>query len=177
MLFCSRCKQIIPLRWRICPVCYSIPDENLVENETLTESSSARVEYKDNTPAKSKQAFWKTLHEMGSKSWLSGRYDRALDFWEFSLILKPENYLAHFNLGTYYLVNRNLYAARYHLTRVKRIKPDYLAARVNLGSTYMLLGMLETARREYNFVIQHEPNHKGAMRGLNILAKLRSKHN
>lgn len=183
MLYCSRCGQSLPPGRRICANCYSNPVPAKPRREASSCLLLGNFYLENHHPGLANLFYraaiiaspnnWQACFNLGCQAWQQGKIDKALTWWEASLKINSENYLAHYNLGTYYLYNRNLSAARYHLARVRRIKPDYLAARVNLGTVYLLLGMTAAAWKEYKLVLEQEPGHKGARRGLVLLKKYR----
>ncbi|CEP69566.1 Tetratricopeptide TPR2 [Moorella glycerini] len=182
MLYCSRCGQALPPGWRFCPECQPDPVPGNPRREAHLYLLLGNFSFAHQRPQLAAlfyqaalevdPANWEACFNLGCQAWQQGDVDRALTFWEASLKLNPDNYLAHFNLGTYFLYNRNLSAARYHLTRVRRIKPGYLAGRINLATVYLLLGLFEASRREYAFVLERDPDHKGARRGLALVNKV-----
>ncbi|WP_343105529.1 tetratricopeptide repeat protein [Neomoorella humiferrea] len=181
MLYCSLCGRPLPPGWRYCPVCTHEAEETKsicqaalclrAGNVALTRGRSFLAAFFYRAALEINPTSWEALFNLGCLAWQQGDIGHAIALWEKSLVNNPENYLAHFNLGTFFLYNRNLNAARYHLTRVRRIKPGFLEGRVNLGTTYLLLGKLEAARREYAFVLEQDPGHKGARRGLALIAR------
>ncbi|WP_258359700.1 tetratricopeptide repeat protein [Moorella sulfitireducens] len=182
MLYCSRCGQALPPGWRYCPGC--LPEHAkeppgsqagfflFLGNFSLAHRRPQLAALFYRAAFETGRDSWVDCFNLGCRAWQQGDVNRALVLWETSLRLNPGNYLAHFNLGTYYLYNRNLRAARYHLTRVRRLRPGFVEGRINLGTTYLLLGLLEASRQEYAFVLECIPGHPGARRGLALVNRV-----
>ncbi|HHT02229.1 MAG TPA: tetratricopeptide repeat protein [Firmicutes bacterium] len=121
---------------------------------------------------KSTPISWQECFQLGCDAWLAGEQARALAMWQASLTVNPSNYLAHFNLGTWYLRQNLIDQARRHLVRVRHLKPDYLPGRVNLGTVYLLQGDPARAAAEYRYVLTQDPHHTGAQRGIQLVERL-----
>lgn len=81
-----------------------------------------------------------------------------------------DNYLAHINLGNYYVQEGRPDDAVGHLRDAERIRPDEPEVHVNLGYALLVLDRREEAARSFERVLQLDPDNAVA---LNNLARLR----
>jgi len=154
VLQCPQCGRQLPPGWRVCPLCYTLPAP--VPKLVLV------VVAPDQPP------HWRELFRRGCAAWLAGERQQAVACWQDSLAINPSNHLAHYNLGTCCLNEGQLAEAHRHLLRVRQLKPDYLPGRVNLGTVFLLQGETAAAAHEYAYVLQRDPRHAGARRGLQL---------
>lgn len=98
----------------------------------------------------------------------SGRYENAIQLYNFILDRQPDFYIALYNIAYIKLVYQNEYeTAIEYFTRVIDINPEYTEAYYNRGFTYELLHDVDRSRNDYKKTLELHPNYEKAIDGLN----------
>ncbi len=89
--------------------------------------------------------------------WQTQHYWNEVTFWEHTLKNNPESWLAHNNLGKWYLDNALWDEAREHLDQAILINPRYWKAYLNRGSINLLQNRLQDAITDWSRAIAIDP--------------------
>ena len=76
------------------------------------------------------------------------KFDEAIQHFEASIKIFPENPNTHNNLGTVHAIRGDFGKAEAYFAKAVSIQPTYYDARQNLGVAYMRLGKLDEAEKE-----------------------------
>ena len=113
---------------------------------------------------------WKVL---GTLYGQSGRHSEAVNAYQTSAVLCPQDAEAHSNLGVTLKELGRLDEAEASYIKAIALKPDYAKAHFNLGSTLRELGRLDEAEASYTQAIALKPDYAEAHSNLgNILKEL-----
>jgi tetratricopeptide (TPR) repeat protein len=94
------------------------------------------------------------------------RIDEAMEHWQTSLELNPDNAFVQFSLGTALLSRGRLDEAVLHLQEAVRIAPDYAIAHHDLGVALQQKGKTDEAIEHYLRAFQLEPGYVEAFHDL-----------
>eukprot|EP00935_MAST-01C_sp_MAST-1C-sp1_P002400 g2400.t1 len=85
-----------------------------------------------------------------------------------ALLLQPDSFLEHNNLGAYYERDsrENLPLATFHYRQAALLNPTFTRARINAGSCLRRLGQRDEARAEFTRAVAQEPSNAAAHNGL-----------
>lgn len=98
----------------------------------------------------------------------TGRYEKAIQSYNFILGQQPDFYIANYNIGYIHLVYLNDYpAAVDYFTRTIELNPEYAEAYYNRGFAYELMKDAERSRKDYEKTLELHPNYELAIDGLN----------
>jgi tetratricopeptide (TPR) repeat protein len=86
--------------------------------------------------------------------------------WSYTLKRYPDSWLAHYNLGNTFFLDRQFPEAIAHYEQALKIRPDYVMAHNNLGLAYAQTGRLPEAKAQFEAAVQLMPNFAGARRNL-----------
>ena len=102
----------------------------------------------------------------------TGRYEKAIQSYEFLLEQDPSFYIADFNIGYIYLVYlKDFKSAVDYFTRTIDLNPEYTEAYYNRGFAYELLKDPENSRKDYEKVLELHPNYEKAIEGMNRITE------
>ena len=85
------------------------------------------------------------------------KYEKAKEMFERILILDPDNYRVHYNLGIALFNLGEMKKAKQSLTRALKIKPDYKYCFYNLGLIYEETGKYRKALNYYEKALKGDP--------------------
>jgi tetratricopeptide (TPR) repeat protein len=106
---------------------------------------------------------------LGNAFMAQGLVDRAIEQYQIAIKLDPDYPEAHSNLGGAYLSQGSVDKAIEHLTIATKLRPDGETLHFNLGYIYLKKGDLEMARREFERVLQLNPQNKKAQKLLHSI--------
>jgi tetratricopeptide (TPR) repeat protein len=97
-----------------------------------------------------------------------GRFEGAIEFLQKASKLKPDDYITMVNLGNAYFDSSKFEDAEKTYAAALAKKPDDLDVRADLGLTFMVRPQpdLDRAVKEFNAVLEKDPNHKMALQNL-----------
>ncbi|MGD1085376.1 MAG: tetratricopeptide repeat protein [Verrucomicrobiota bacterium] len=99
------------------------------------------------------------LTALGAVTWHQcGMYADEETLWRVTLARNPGCWLAHNNLGWFYLQKGEVEKGIGQFREALEIKPDYLEARNNLGWLYLQKGDLDAAIAQYHRALEIEPD-------------------
>lgn len=88
-----------------------------------------------------------------------GKYEAAIDFFQKTLAILPDQVDAHRDLAMAYMEMGNSEAAKHHLVRVMQLQPDDVWAHVILGNLYLQFeNDYGSAERYYQVAFDIDPN-------------------
>jgi tetratricopeptide (TPR) repeat protein len=90
-----------------------------------------------------------SFFNLGHSASKSGKYSEAINFYQKSLSLNPNNEQVHNNLGTVYYKSGQEAKAIESLQRAIAIKPQYADPHYNLGAIYHSKGMDQQAKDHF----------------------------
>ena len=85
------------------------------------------------------------------------KYEKAREMFERILILDPDSYRVHYNLGLALFNLGDMKKAKKSLTRALKIKPDYKYCFYNLGLIYEETGKYKKALNYYEKALKVDP--------------------
>jgi tetratricopeptide (TPR) repeat protein len=96
------------------------------------------------------------------------RFDGAVEFLKKAAEIKPDDYVTLMNLGNAYFDSSKFDEAEKTYTAALAKKPDDLDVRTDLGLTFVMRPKpdLDRAVKEFNTVLEKDPNHKMALQNL-----------
>jgi tetratricopeptide (TPR) repeat protein len=77
-----------------------------------------------------------SLNNMAVTSAKKNRYDEAIDLLKRAIALRPDQYMAHYNLGCIFQVKKNFDLAIEAFKETLRLKPEFADAYYHLGVSY-----------------------------------------
>lgn len=86
------------------------------------------------------------------------KYEEAKEMFERILILDPDNYRGHYNLGIAFFNLGDMKKAKHSLTKALKIKPDYKYCFYNLGLIYEEKRKYRKALDYYEKALKVDPN-------------------
>lgn len=93
----------------------------------------------------------------------------AMDEYEKSLVARPDDWSAHYNLGNYYgNINEPQKAIKAYNTSLK-IYPEAIMPMVNAGFVYSVMGDYNRAEELFTRALSYAPDHEAAMLNLALL--------
>jgi tetratricopeptide (TPR) repeat protein len=95
-----------------------------------------------------------------------GRFGRAIEYYEKSIQLKPDNAKAHYNLGNAYFAQNMPEKAIAEYRAAIRVMPDYVRAYDMLAIVLIQTGKIEEAIVAYKQALKIDPADKNAQVGL-----------
>lgn len=98
------------------------------------------------------------------------RFDGAIEFLKRASEIKPDDYVTLMNLGNAYFDSSKFEDAEKAYTAALAKKPDDLDVRTDLGLTFVMRPKpdLDRAVKEFNTVLEKDPNHKMALQNLGL---------
>lgn len=87
-----------------------------------------------------------------------GEFDGALTELQSVVTARPQNYVAHFNLGRAHLGKGEIEQARQEFDKAIEIRPDYLVARVAQTQVALLRGDVTAALHDADELLRYAPN-------------------
>jgi tetratricopeptide (TPR) repeat protein len=97
---------------------------------------------------------------LGVSTWRQARiYQNLKTLWGDTLAKNPQCWLAHNNLGSVLLRERNFSDAIGHFDQALEIKPDYAEAHNNLGNAMAQTGKIEEAIAQYEEALRINPDY------------------
>src|SRR5215472_2671794 len=87
-----------------------------------------------------------------------GEFDSALPELQSVVTARPQNYVAHFNLGRAHLGKGEIEQARQEFDKAVEIRPDYLVARVAQAQVALLRGDVTAALHYADELLRYAPN-------------------
>jgi tetratricopeptide (TPR) repeat protein len=118
-------------------------------NPNLTDAR----EYSTNFPKSAVKEFKK-----GQESDGAGKRDDAIRHYQKAIVIAPDYYFAHNNLGSDYMSKSDLASARREFERVIELNQSDSAAYFNLSNVCMLSGQLPDAKRYLDEGMRREPD-------------------
>ena len=97
---------------------------------------------------------------------LQGKLDDSIEFFRKAIVLKPDYFEAHNNLGAVLAEQGRLEEAIESYRTALSLKSDYAAAHSNLGAAFKEQGNSREAIRHYNLAIEIDPNYFEAFNNL-----------
>jgi tetratricopeptide (TPR) repeat protein len=97
----------------------------------------------------------------GLKATLSidkGEYGAAATELQSVVTARPQNYVAHFNLGRAYLGKGDIEQARQEFDKAVQLRPDYIMARLAQTQVALLRGDVEAAIHDADDLLRIQPN-------------------
>lgn len=82
---------------------------------------------------------------------------------------RPDDYAAHFNLGNFYMAQRNLNSALGAYQTSIKLRPDYLASHVNVAFVHNAQGQNRQAEQSFQQALALDPNNLIAQTNLAML--------
>ena len=86
------------------------------------------------------------------------KYEKAKETFERILILEPDNYRGHYNLGIAFFNLGEMKKAKNSLTKALKIKPDYKYCFYNLGLIFEETGKFRKALGYYEKALKVDPD-------------------
>ena len=102
---------------------------------------------------------------------MEGKKEEALSHWMQSLLVKPNFYETHYNVGLYYLGKKEYRKAAHHFRRALAANLTYAPAYFNLGVTLQKQGEKKAAEKNFRVALKLDPNFQPAIMALKQLAK------
>jgi len=139
-----------------------IKKANLLKDSQEYEKSLRILEelYKENPNSSDiKKLLIDTLFAYGGylNDFYTLKYEKAREMFERILILDPDNYRVHYNLGLALFNIGDMKKAKKSLTRALKIKPDYKYCFYNLGLIYEETGNYKKALNYYVKALKVDP--------------------
>jgi len=98
-----------------------------------------------------------------------GKYEEAVMELKEALIINPDFYLAHYNLGHVYDKQNKYEEAASEFIKAIKIKPDYYQAHFNLGIEYATLNKTDLALQEFENVVSIKPDFAAGYKNMGVL--------
>ena len=98
-----------------------------------------------------------------------GYWHDSTALWSHTLVVDPDNYLAHNNLGTVHLLEGKVDEAMRHYEASVRAEPTYALAHYNLGCALAEKGRTGEAVRQYREALRYNPHYADAHNNLGAL--------
>ncbi|KAK7089969.1 dnaJ homolog subfamily C member 3-like [Littorina saxatilis] len=111
--------------------------------------------------------------EMGKKLLAAGQLADALSHYHAAVDGDPKNYLIYFRRATVYLALGKSRSALPDLNKVLELRPDFTAARIQRGNVLLKQGNLDEAEKDFQAVVNQEPNNMEALEKAQMIAPLR----
>jgi tetratricopeptide (TPR) repeat protein len=109
------------------------------------------------------------LTALGALTWRQcGMYADAETLWRATIAVNPNCWMAHDNLGLFYLQHGQAEEAIAQYQQTLEIKPDCTEARNNLGLAYFKRGETEEAMAQYEKVLESKPSDAAARYNLGL---------
>src|SRR5262249_51963574 len=106
---------------------------------------------------------------LGIATWRHARvYQNARTIWEDTLAKNPECWMAHNNLGTLCMAERDWPAAARHYQKTIELKPDHFNARYNLGLVEAKQGFPKRSIPYFESALQLRRDHAEAHTDLGL---------
>lgn len=98
------------------------------------------------------------------------RFDGAVEFLKKAAEIKPDDYVTLMNLGNAYFDSSKFEEAEKTYTKALAKKPEDLDVRTDLGLTFLMRPTpdIDRAVKEFNTVLDKDPNHKMALQNLGL---------
>jgi len=119
--------------------------------------------------------FWmkavvESIHN-ANKSLERGQIDEAIETYQYALTLRPNDFDAHYGLGTAFGRKGLTEKAIGQYQIAIRLKPDFLDAHINLGNSFFVEGLIDKAIEEYKSALNISPDSVKANYNLGVAYK------
>ena len=104
-----------------------------------------------------------------------GYWNNNIVLYEHAIAATSGNYLAHHQLGVFFVDQRKIKEALPHFSEALRIKPDFALAHIGLGNALMLQGKLAEAEGQFREAIRIGPPLPETYLGMGTLMQTRGK--
>lgn len=99
-----------------------------------------------------------TLNNLATAYLQKGQLEKAEDLLLTSLQIRGDSLTTHVNLGLLYILWARYDQAVEHLETASQIMPDQLSVRNNLGVSLIRVGRFTEARRQFQYMVDREPD-------------------
>lgn len=113
-----------------------------------------------------------THYSLGLTLAVQGKWTEAIQHYEATLNLSPDNAEAHYNLGYAFRMTQQLEAAKKEFRSALAIKPDFALAHFNLGCVLSDLQQHEEAAAQLREAIRLNPNYQEARHKLDAITNI-----